>query len=60
MIDLSLGIQECHCTIKKYLVKKISIVLVVGSFTEVELQLNRQCVVVANCNHICVMLEVCS
>ncbi len=59
MTDLSLDIEKCCCTIKKYLVTRIWIVLVAGSSIEVELELNRQCVV-ANCNHICVMLEVCS
>jgi len=60
VIDLNLGIEKCHCTIKKYLVTRIWIVLVARSFIEVELQLDRQCVVVANCNHICVMLGVCN
>jgi hypothetical protein len=59
VINLSLGIQECCCTIRKYLVIRIWIVLVIGSFIEVKLQLNSQCVV-ANCNHICVMLYVCN
>jgi hypothetical protein len=43
MVGLSLVSEKCHCTIRTYIVEMTWIVMVVGNFIEVELQLMRQC-----------------
>ncbi len=41
MVDLSLGSEGCHYTIKKYIVTRIWIILAINSLIEVELHLIR-------------------
>ncbi len=41
MVDLSLGSEGCHYTIKKYIVARIWIVLAINNLIEVDLHLIR-------------------
>jgi hypothetical protein len=41
VVDLNLVTEGCHCTIKKYIVTRIWIVLAINSLIEVELHLIR-------------------